>query len=229
MLRFILHMIGFLTDNLKYTAVFIGFLLGLPAVRASVRREKHHAVPSDALLCFIFSVFSVLSVLLFASLESLIGGKGFKFGAVSTYGVYFLAPLFLLLVYRKDRSYVFDCFAVYVPVSLILQRIRCIVSGCCYGKIINAEGFRWPVREAEIVFYAVMLFLLIHLRRKGSRKTRGDLFPLLMTAYGAVRFFIEFLRGDNGSGLFHIAHLWSLLAAAIGLSIYIEIRNRSVR
>ena len=222
-------MIGFLTDNLKYTAVFIGFFLGLAAVRVSVRREERLGALSDALLCFVFSAIGVLSVLLFASFESILGGKGFEFGAVSTFGGYFLAPLLLMVIYRKDRPYVFDSFAVFACVSLILQRIRCIVSGCCYGKIIGTTGFRWPVREAEIVFYAAMLVLLIYLRRKDSRKMRGDLFPLLMSAYAAVRFFIEFLRGDNGSGLFHIAHLWSLLAVAIGLSIYIEIRNRSVR
>ena len=80
-------MAEFLKNNSTYAAVFAGFLLGLPAVRAS--REKGIEIPliSDTLKCLCFSAVSVVSVLLFASFEGLLGGKGFQLGAVSVYGV----------------------------------------------------------------------------------------------------------------------------------------------
>ncbi|MBR0481238.1 MAG: prolipoprotein diacylglyceryl transferase [Firmicutes bacterium] len=223
----------FIAENSTYVAVFAGFLLGIPAVRMS--REKGVAIPLylDALKCLAFSAFSVISVLLFASMEGLIGGKGFHIGAVSTYGAYFFAPLFLLQIFKKDRGLVFDDFAVYVPVSLLLQRIRCIVTGCCIGKTIGSSGMRWPVREAEILFYALMLICLILYRRKGyiaskskHIKTKGVMFPFLMICYGCLRFLLEFLRDNGKASLFHMAHIWSVLAVLTGLSIYIEIKRR---
>ena len=224
----------FIAENSTYVAVFAGFLLGIPAVRLS--RGKGITIPlwRDALKCLAFSAFSVVSVLLFASVEGLLGGKGFRVGAVSTYGAYLFAPLFLLLIFKKDRGLVFDDFAVYVPVSLLLQRIRCIMNGCCIGKMIGSSGMRWPVREAEILFYTLMLICLILYRRKryGASKSKhlgvkGTMFPFLMICYGCLRFLLEFLRDNGKASLFHIAHIWSALAVLIGLSIYIEIKRRS--
>lgn len=224
----------FIAENSTYAAVLAGFLLGIPAVRLS--RNKGIKIPLylDSLKCLAFSAFSVISVLLFASLEGLIGGKGFHVGAVSTYGAYLIAPLFLLLIFRKDRGLVFDDFAVYVPVSLLLQRIRCIINGCCIGKIMGSSGMRWPVREAEIVFYTVMLICFVAYRRKSYNASKskyigvkGIMFPLLMICYGCLRFLLEFLRDNGKASLFHMAHIWSVLAVLTGLSIYIEIKRRS--
>ena len=234
--RFLISMGEFIKNNSTYIAVFAGFLLGLPAVRFAQAKEKRRPFGYDAVLCLAFSGISVLSVLLFASLEGLLGGKGFSFGAVSTYGAYLLAPVFLLLLFRKNRAEIFDSFAVYAPVSLLLQRIRCIISGCCYGRMIGGSAYRWPVREAEILFYAVFLVVCIWMLReegsapargkKGGRRAFGSLFPLLMIYYGTLRFFLQFARGDAGAGLFHIAHLWSVVCAAAGLSIYTELSKK---
>ena len=43
-----------------------------------------------------------------------------------------------------------------------------------------------------------------------------------MISYGAFRFINEFFR-DNGSGLFHLAHLWSIITLIIGVCIYTEL------
>lgn len=213
----------FLLDNSKYAAILLGFLLGLPLVWNRRQKLRFHSVGQAALLCLAFSVCSVLSALLFATLEGLISGDGFHFGAISTYGVYFICPPLLLLLGRVtgiDRKQEMDAFALYALPSLFFLRINCLISGCCGGRPIGATGLNWPTREAEMVFYAVMLLVL--LRREKTGAPPGTAFPLLMAAYGTFRFVVEWFRTGEGNYLLHLAHGWSVAAVIIGLGLYFE-------
>lgn len=210
-----------ISNNSIYLAVLAGLIAGVPLIMSVEKTASDRRLLPSVLLAVLFSAVSVFSVLLFASFEKLISGGGLSIGAVSTYGVYLIAPLILLLVIRKDRALRFDQFAIFVLPSLFLQRIRCLFIGCCYGKTIHGMEMRWPTREAELVFYAVMLILFLYLEKKGNVK-EGGLFPLLMICYGAFRFIAEFFR-DNGSGLFHLAHIWSIIALIIGVCLYTEL------
>ena len=210
-------MYAFFIKYSVYAAVMLGILAGIPLVK--IVRKK--SMSETVLLCIAFSAVSMVSVLLFASFEKIIAGHGISMGAVSTYGVYIIAPVILLALYRRDRSSIFDAFALYVLPSLFLQRIRCLFNGCCGGIQIAQTGMHWPVREAELLFYAVMLVILLRQFHNGAQP--GILFPILMMSYGSFRFVEEFFR--EGNGLLHMAHLWSVLTILIGYSIYIEIRK----
>ena len=214
-------MYEFIKDNSVYIAVLAGLIIGTPLImpleKADTKKGRWRAVPHAA----VFSVVSVVSVLLFASFEKVISGEGFSIGAVSTYGVYLIAPIFLLLIFRQDRALRFDQFAIYALPSLFLQRVRCLFTGCCYGKLMAGSELRWPVRESELVFYAVLLIVLIYMYNCGKLKS-GTLFPVLMISYGTFRFLNEFFR-DNGAGLFHMAHMWSIITLIIGVCLYIEL------
>ncbi|MBR3356623.1 MAG: prolipoprotein diacylglyceryl transferase [Solobacterium sp.] len=211
-------MIDLLMKYSVYGAVILGIQAGYPLMQYMQRRQTAAAL----FRCAVFSALSVISVLLFASFEKAVSGRGFSIGAVSTYGVYLFAPCLLYAVYRQDRRCIFDSYAVYVIPSQFLQRIRCLMNGCCGGTPIGSTGLHWPVREAELLFYAVMLFVLMKTFRKNGGFT-GELFPVLMMSYGVFRFAEEFFR--EGNTLFHLAHLWSLISVLIGYSIYIEIRK----
>ena len=213
-------MIDFIRSNSIYLAVIIGIIIGIPAMRVYEKKESKDSLVKDILLAVIFSAVSVFSVLLFASIEGVLCGNGFHVEALSTYGLYLIAPL-LILPFRKSRRVVFDKFAIYILPSMFLQRIRCFITNCCYGKLIGKTSLRWPTREAELVFYVVMLVLFL-MKVKNTEFKQGSLFPVLMICYGTFRFVVEFAR-ENGSGLFHLAHLWSLLTLIIGISIYIEV------
>ena len=80
-------MYEFIKENSVYIAVLIGFVVGTPLImpfeKAETLKDRWRAITH----ALVFSVVSVVSVLLFASFEQVIGGEGFSFGAVSTYGV----------------------------------------------------------------------------------------------------------------------------------------------
>ena len=59
------------------------------------------------------------------------------------------------------RSEVADVFTPVMVVTLACARINCILSGCCMGlPIPGVNGVRFPTREAELIFYLVLLILL---------------------------------------------------------------------
>ena len=216
-------------NNTKYIAILLGLLAGYPLMwqrRKKVGLEESWQV---FILCVFFTAASVLSALLFASFEKMITGRPFSFGAISIYGIYFFCPLMLLAAARGKRDRIrngFDLYALYAMPSLFFLRINCMISGCCGGIPISGTGLHWPTRQAEMVFYAAMLIVLIRREKQGASPGHG--FPLLMASYGCFRFIVEWFRISEGTSPLHLAHLWSVLAAALGFAIFFELKKRDV-
>lgn len=205
----------------------LGVLSGIPLMWN--RRERLMLKnPFQAVLsCITVCAICVASAMLFATMEGLISGEGLSFGAISTYGVYFFCPLFLILlawVFKRDARYWLDVYALCAMPTLFLLRCNCLLTGCCGGRVIPGTDLHWPTREAEMVFYVVMLLVLLRREKRGAAPGTG--FPLLMAAYGTFRFIEEWFRAGDGMYLIHLAHAWSLAAIVIGFGFYYELKNR---
>ena len=111
-----------------------------------------------------------------------------------------------------------DLFAVPMIFTLFCSRFNCLKSGCCLGTIIPGTTTRWPTREAEMVFYVIFLAIMIPRILKGQ--TKGKVYPIYMIAYGIFRAVIECIRESRTPGIFHLTHIWCLVAIVIGLGIY---------
>ena len=178
-------------------------------------------------LSICLTLCGVLSVTAFAFLET--GFDTDSFGNMSLFGGIFFMPLAYELVAKLSKcktAQVFDILTICMIFTLMCARVNCILTGCCKGLLIpGLSGILWPTREAEILFYLVMLFLL---GRKVVRgKTKGEVYPIYMIAYGCFRFIVEFFRYSAHSfGPFHISHLWAVITFCLGLSIYVEINNQ---
>jgi len=103
-----------------------------------------------------------------------------------------------LLGYRSATG---DWFAIITPVTIMLGRVGCLLHGCCLGRPCEASWFtlkdatgvaRWPAVEVEFGFNALMLALVLVLRRRGLLP--GQHFHVYLIAYGLFRFAHEFLR-----------------------------------
>ena len=88
-----------------------------------------------------------------------------------------------------------------------------------------ANGMRVPTRGLELIYYFVMINILYVTVQKD--KLRGRAYPLFMLSYGAFRFIIEFFSEANTVyfGVFHIAHLWSAVSVAAGLTALLILRK----
>ena len=217
----------FFTQYSTYIFVLIGLIAGIPAVWIFRQRANVKSVLGVAGLCLLYSLGSLVSALVFAKLEGLIGGDAVGEGAVSTYGIYLIGPFLLMLAAKLTRlnvAGVMDVFALYAMPSLFLMRCNCLFSGCCYGLPIGTTGLTWPTRESEMVFYAVMFVVFWIMLKKNE--IPGQLFPLMMVSYGAFRFVNQWFRDDGAAGM-NISHIWSLVAILIGLSLFLNFRAKA--
>lgn len=171
----------------------------------------------------------VLAVKAFAIIEGF--GDLSVVGNMSLFGGMALLPIFYGTLARKghrDTRDVFDVLTMSLVMTLFFARINCIISGCCIGAFIPGTGLRWPTRELEMAYDAVLLAICIPRVYRGEM--RGQMFPLYMVSYGVFRFITEFLRVSAASaGAFHIAHLWAGIAVVLGASILVEMRQQTDR
>lgn len=175
------------------------------------------------LLAIVHTLYGLFTVKSFAFLET--GFAAGSFGGMSLFGAVAFMPLAYYLgakIARQDVATVFDIFTPCLVATLFCARVNCILAGCCYGILIpGMNSVRFPTRELELVFYAVLLAILCPRIYKG--KTRGEVYPVYMICYGAFRFITEFFRASDSGALFHIAHIWALVTLFLGISIYAEI------
>ena len=206
-----------LSAGAVFTAVWLVLL------RKRLDMPWYAAIP----LAILSTVYGVLTAKVFAFLES--GFNTDSFGNMRLFGVVFFMPLaYWLGAKLSKRSYreVFDVFTPCIIFTVMCARINCIVSGCCIGlPIPGMNGVRFPTREAEILFYIILLICLCPRVLKG--KYRGQAYPIYMISYGAFRFVVEFFRSADTSSVFHRAHIWALITLIIGISIYAEIKSET--
>lgn len=218
--------IRFLQENSLY------LLLGLAAVCTFVwllqfrsrLRMTWYAALALSLLHVAYGVFCVKA---FAVLE----GNGPSMGAMSLFGaVFFMPPAYWLgaRLTKRDAAAVFDVFAVCMIFTLLCARVNCIISGCCQGRLIpGLEPLRWPTREAELVFYVI--FLAIMAPRVLKNVTFGQVYPLYMLSYGIVRSVLECFRVAATDNIFHLSHVWAVLALSLGVGFYGELKRRHTK
>ena len=206
-----------LSAGAVFTAVWLILL------RKRLDMPWYAAIP----LAILSTVYGVLTAKVFAFLEA--GFNTDSLGNMSLFGGVFFMPLaYWLGAKLSKRSYreVFDVFTPCMIFTVMCARINCIVSGCCIGlPIPGMNGVRFPTREAEILFYIILLICLCPRVLKG--KYRGQAYPIYMISYGAFRFVEEFFRSADTSSVFHRAHIWALITLIIGISIYAEIKSET--
>lgn len=179
------------------------------------------------IMAVLHTVIGVVCVKAFAAFEGLIGPG--EAGNLSLYGGVFLMPLFYFAgakVFKRDVKAVFDIFSFPLIFTLFCSRFNCLFNGCCIGTLIPGTEVRWPTREAEIVFYIILLIILD--RKVARKKFDGTVYPIYMLSYGIFRFIVEWFRESSHIfGVIHISHIWSLLSAVIGLVFIIVLSKNN--
>lgn len=206
-------MVQFIISNKLYIILAVATAFGyfwISQFKKKLRIKEWMAL----VISVLHTLIGVLCVKLFAFLES--GNDG-----MSLYGAIFFLPIIYFVcakLTKRNVADVFDVFTICTAMTLMFSRFNCLIAGCCTGLIIpGTEAFRFPTREAEILFYIVLYIIL---RKKVCKqKYSGKIYPYYMVSYGAFRFITEFFRESEMTyGWFHISHIWSLLSVAIGVT-----------
>lgn len=183
------------------------------------------------------------------SLKEFINVVATIFGGSVFYGGLFggLIAGFITLKCKKMNVKIFsDMAAVIIPLFHFFARIGCFLSGCCYG-IESKFGFtvhnntlvegingvqRFPVQLLE-AFCNLILFIALYFIYKKSLKCKaleGKLLLIYLSCYPVIRFFDEFLRGDEIRGFifgFSTSQFISIiLFCAAGLGLLMSLKKK---
>ena len=212
--------------NFFLSITLIATVILSAAVLYRFRSDLQIGLAAAVILAVIHTMVGVFCVKVFAGLESLSNPLN---AGMSLFGALFFLPLFYWLGSRwarRDVALVFDDFCLCVMIALMCVRCSCIVNGCCRGKFIAGTYMRWPTRQIEIAFWAVMLIWFLMKKKQGYIK--GSLYPQMLMVYGIFRFFIEFLRDEDSVFFgFHFGHLWAVIAFVVGSAIYFALAEGS--
>ena len=111
-----------------------------------------------------------------------------------------------------DRGTVADAAAPLLPFAVAFGRLGCFLGGCCYGVPTSqpwgvvfpssAGAGSLPVHPTQLYEAALGLALLGWvLWYEPHRKVKGETLALCSLGYAAIRFSVEFLRGDAERGV----------------------------
>lgn len=178
--------------------------------------------------------------------------KSFQYGFVFYGGLLCGAAAFFLTARRRKlkAAAAADLFAAALALGHAFGRIGCFLAGCCHGRPTAcpaAVTFSDPASEVSPFYLGVPLhpvqlyeaagnlaiFLLLDaaLRRSARRKLpAGSVTALYAALYSALRFSVEFLRGDD-RGALHFglspAQLISAAVFAAAAAVFIRMTLRS--
>ena len=131
-----------------------------------------------------------------------------------------LAGIALYALWTRNSKRIFDVVAIVLPVGMSIQRIACLLSGCCSGipthlpwgirydqhsdawisqvhsgLITSADLFSLPVHPTQvydIIAWVIIFFVCARVVRYFHAS--GSRLLLTILLYGFFRFFLEFLR-----------------------------------
>ncbi len=144
--------------------------------------------------------------------------QGIRYGFVF-FGGLITAVVGLVWYMRRKKLPVLqtaDFMIVGLPLGHALGRIGCFLAGCCYGKptglpwgvtftnphsLVPPELWGVPLHPVQLYEAALNLglFWLLHLASKKPHKA-GQILVLYVWCYSALRFGLEFVRGDYRGG-----------------------------
>jgi phosphatidylglycerol:prolipoprotein diacylglycerol transferase len=158
-------------------------------------------------------------------------------GGLVFYGGFILAVLTSVWYLNKHSLPVWrvaDIFAPSIALGQAIGRLGCFSAGCCYGK---PTGLPWGVTFTDKDTLAVMgvplhptqvyesigtllIFIFLFLYRKKTA-FEGQLFWLYVLLYSALRFTIEFFRGDVERGFMHVASFELSTSQAVAIAAFL--------
>lgn len=168
---------------------------------------------------FVLTVIGTLGTYLWFLLEN------FEFGGRSFYGAVFLVPVAFLLFARilgLPYGQLMDLCAPAECVMLSFMKIKCLMDGCCVGRIlfISEEGsvVRFPSQIVELMVAYLLAWGLLMMSYRA--KCREKIYPWYLILYGVSRFVLNFFRDEWAryeGGIPPLGTVWSVCAVIIGV------------
>lgn len=146
------------------------------------------------------------------------------FGGRSFYGAVFLVPpafWFVAKYLKISFGELMDFCGPAECVMLVIMKYKCMLDGCCGGKVIriaeDGNAVVFPSQLAEMIAAASLFVVLMILAM--IKANRGTIYPWYMILYGATRFVLNFFRAEQSAYFLGLppGHVWSILSVVLGI------------
>jgi len=198
-----------------YIALAAGTVLML-AVTVYLRKFYQITLWKIVLLTLMLTVFGLLGTKILFLIET------GRWSGTSYFGAVFFTPLFMMLVAKALRLSIGDTLDLCAPaecIMLALMKVKCLIYGCCDGRLLYATkeiAIRFPSQIVELVAALVIMVLLILLIKKGEKK--NQIYAWYMIYYGVSRFVLNCLRDTEPFvGILPAGNFWALISIGIGV------------
>lgn len=248
--------LGFLHLPMYGLMVFLGliaFVITTIIIFEKIEKKSNHVTNRILLISIPGFIILFVSAFVFNSVfhsieegRLIIGGITWLGGVVGGF------PAMIFLIHKLSpltKGEPLATFELMMPGIVLAHafgRVGCFLGGCCYGGVTDsAFGVRFPEGSAAAMQYPaadgaslpvlptqlfeavfdLLLFVLIMLLFK---RIKGHIFETYAFAYGAFRFAIEFIRGDDRGGtgiLLSPSQLMSIVLIASGIIVLLYKRE----
>jgi phosphatidylglycerol:prolipoprotein diacylglycerol transferase len=200
----------------------IALLIGLMAMMVVLLRlgEIYNISQCKAV---IYSVMLLLVGVAGARLMYLVENQ--CWGGYSFFGALLLIPIIFYAVARFFGIPYGELMDVCAPtecVMLVILKLNCHFSGCCYGMILAESDeivIRFPSQLVEAINGLVIMLVLVKLIKNG--KHRGKIYPIFLVLYGITRVILNCFRGDLQPFVLGLSagHFWALVSIVTGIVV----------
>ena len=147
------------------------------------------------------------------------------------YGLITFSPVFVCLlscILWVNPLKQEDLITPVYPLALVLSKIACTFAGCCHGMqwangLYNYKYDRYevPIQLIEAGVALLIFFFLLWWRKKAKT---GTMYPTYVIVYSGIRFFTEFMRGEeNTFGPLKTYHILCLIGIAYGILMLVVV------
>ncbi len=162
-------------------------------------------------------------------------------GGLIWYGGFFggvLAAWSYLKANRIPVARSADQLAPFIALGHAVGRVGCFFNGCCHGR--PSEAW-WavqsplatprvlPIQLIEAAALGLLAVGLVAWQLKTRKRSDGSIFGIYLLVYAAIRFFLEFLRGDQTVWLFGLTLQQGISLFLFAVGIWLAVRRRLTR
>lgn len=158
-------------------------------------------------------------------------GGGFVFYGGLIFGLlFYLLYSFYLQKFDFRRTYLLAPGLIF---GHAIGRVGCFLTGCCYGsqcdlpwKILLDGVYRHPVQLYEALGLFVLGFL--SLRWIGHKEAHRNVIINYLLYYSAIRFTVEFFRGDEVRGIYWLSLSTSqfISITLFAIALFFKVKRR---
>jgi phosphatidylglycerol:prolipoprotein diacylglycerol transferase len=159
-------------------------------------------------------------------------GGGFVF-----YGGFLATVFFTFIFCLKLKKYPWTDFSYWLPAVALahgLGRVGCFFSGCCFGVECNLpwavlinNSYRHPVQIYEAIALMGLSFIGYKCLEKRSAAINIKIY---VGGYAAIRFILEFFRGDHLRGNFGFVSTSQMISLILFfIVLYFQFRSKIIK